>query len=49
MLEQTNQVDQIETKEPILDCGHLASPHGPSTTGYGTDKDGRTCPRLRKP
>jgi hypothetical protein len=23
----------------LLDCGHVASEHGPHTTGYGTDKD----------
>lgn len=25
----------------ILDCGHTPSPHGPMTTGYGTDSDGK--------
>jgi hypothetical protein len=26
----------------ILDCGHAPSTHGEYTTGYGSDKDGRT-------
>lgn len=25
----------------LLDCGHTASEHSPSTTGYGTDRDGK--------
>ena len=27
--------------ENILDCGHVASKHGPNTTGYGVDKEGK--------
>ncbi len=37
----------------MLDCGHNAIPSGPSTTGYGTDKSGKTscyecCAELDK-
>jgi hypothetical protein len=28
-------------QEQILDCGHVPSEHGPHTTGYGTDADGK--------
>lgn len=26
----------------LLDCGHAPSPHSDLTTGYGTDRDGKT-------
>lgn len=30
------------TATALLDCGHAPSEHGDSTTGYGTDAEGRT-------
>lgn len=30
-----------DAMEEILDCGHPPSDHGPHTTGFGTDNEGR--------
>jgi hypothetical protein len=30
------------TDETVLDCGHKPSPHSQYTTGYGTDREGKT-------
>jgi hypothetical protein len=34
-------MQEVEISQRVLDCGHVPSDHGPSTTGYGTDKDGK--------
>lgn len=37
---ETHDTSAPQSAQP-LDCGHPESPHGPHTTGYGTDASGR--------